>query len=74
MRKVTVPVNWKNLIEEHSELATQEKFTLEIEWHLNESSRITLPRKSWKEESPEPGPQDLPPGSDPQVAPSGMAE
>ena len=28
MRKVTVPGNWKNLVEEHSELATQENFTL----------------------------------------------
>ena len=24
----TVPVKWKNLVEEHSDLSTQEKFTL----------------------------------------------
>ena len=28
-RKGTVPGNWKNLVEEHSEIATQENFTLE---------------------------------------------
>ena len=29
MSKVAVPVNWKNLVEEHIELATQENFTHE---------------------------------------------
>ena len=33
-RKVTVPVNWKNLVEDHSEIAMQENFTLEKEWNL----------------------------------------
>ena len=28
MRKGTVPINWKNLVEEHSDIATQEKYTL----------------------------------------------
>ena len=27
MRKGTIPGNWKNLVEEHSEIATQENFT-----------------------------------------------
>ena len=35
MRKGTVPGNWKNLVEDHLELATQEKFILAKEWHLN---------------------------------------
>ena len=29
MSKGTLPGNWKNLVEEHSEFSTQEKFTLE---------------------------------------------
>ena len=28
MRKGTVPRNWKNLVEEHLEIATQKNFTL----------------------------------------------
>ena len=44
MSKGTVPVNFKNLVEEQSELSTQENFTLVKEWHLNESSSIPLPR------------------------------
>ena len=44
MSKDTVPVNCKNLVEEQSELSTQENFTLFEEWNLNKSSRIPLPR------------------------------
>ena len=33
-----------------------------------------LPRETWKEDSLEPGPKDLPAGSDPLVAPRGMIE
>ena len=47
---------------------TQEKFTLAKEWHLNEYSSMPLTRKAWQEDSLEPGLQDLPLGSDPQVA------
>ena len=46
MRKGTVPGNCKNMVEEHSELATQENFTLSKEWHLNESSSMPLPREA----------------------------
>ena len=46
MRKRTVPGNWKNLIEEHSELATQANFILEKEGHIKKSSSIPLPRDS----------------------------
>ena len=46
MRKGTVPGNCKNLVEEHSELSTQENFTLAKEWHLNKYSRITLTREA----------------------------
>ena len=60
------------MVEDHSELDTQEYFTLEKEWHINESSIIPLPREAWKEDFLEPGPQDLPPGSYPQAAPSGI--
>ena len=35
---------------------------------------MPLPREAWQEESLEPGSQDLPQGSDPQVAPNGMTE
>ena len=35
---------------------------------------MSLPRKACQEESLEPGPQDLPPGSDTQVSRSGMIE
>ena len=35
---------------------------------------MTLPRVSCQENSLEPGTQDLPPGSDPHAAPSGMIE
>ena len=35
---------------------------------------MTLPREAWKEYFLEPGPQDLPPGSDNQAATSGMTE
>ena len=74
MRKVTVPVNWKNLVEEQSELNTQGKFTLAKDWNHKKSSRNILPREAWQEDSPEPGPQDLPPGSDPQATPIGITE
>ena len=48
MRKGTDPGNWKNLVEEHSHLAIQEKFTLSKEWHINEYSSMTLTREPWK--------------------------
>ena len=35
---------------------------------------MNLPRDTWKEDSLEPGPQDLHPGSDLQAAPRGMTE
>ena len=35
---------------------------------------MPLPREAWQEELLELGPQDLPPGSDPQVSPIGMTE
>ena len=34
MMKVTVPGNWKNLVEEHSDLARHENFALIKEWHI----------------------------------------
>ena len=34
-RKVTVPGNGENLVEEHSDLVMQENFTLAKECHLN---------------------------------------
>ena len=37
IRKGTIPVNWKKLLDEHSDISTQENFTLAKEWHLNES-------------------------------------
>ena len=74
MRKGKIPGNSKNLVEEHSDIATEEKFTLAKEWHLNKYSSMTLPRESWKENSLEPGTQDLPPGSNPKVAPSCMTK
>ena len=41
-RKRKTPGNWKNLIEEHSELATQENIDLAKYWHLNKSSSMPL--------------------------------
>ena len=35
MSKVTVPLNWKNLIKEHSDIAIKENFTLAKDWHVN---------------------------------------
>ena len=35
---------------------------------------MPLPSEAWKEDFLDPGPQDLPPGSDPQASPSGMTE
>ena len=35
---------------------------------------MPLPREAWQEDSLEPVPKDLTPGSDPQVAPSSMTE
>ena len=35
---------------------------------------MPIPMEEWKEESLEPGSQDLPPGFDSEVAPSGMTE
>ena len=61
MRKGTVPGNWKNLVEEHSDLAAQENFKISKEWYLKKSSEITLPREACKEDPLEPGTQDLPP-------------
>ena len=49
LSKVTVGENWKNLVEDHSELTTQENSTLAKYWHLNESSSMILPREAWKE-------------------------
>ena len=65
MRKGTVPVNCKNLVEDHSEIDNQENFTLSKEWHLNESSSMPLPMEAWQEDLLDPGPQDLLPGFDP---------
>ena len=62
------------MVEEHSDLTTQENFTLEKEWHLKKSSKMNLPREAWKEDSLDPGPKELSPGSDTQAAPSGMTE
>ena len=45
MRKVTVPVNWKNMVEEHSDVDTQKQFTLETWFHINEYRSIILPRE-----------------------------
>ena len=72
--KGTVPGNWKNLTEDHSELATQEIFTLAKEWILNKYSKMTQPRDYYQEDPLEPGPQDLPPGYDPQALPRGTTE
>ena len=68
-RKEKVTVNWKTLVEEHPEFATQENFTLEKEWHLKKYSSIPLPRDACKEIPLETGPQDLPPGYDTQAEP-----
>ena len=72
MRNGTAPLNWENLVEYHSDLTTQKNFTLSKKCHINESSIMTLPRDAWQEDSQEPIPQDLPPGSDPQAAPIGI--
>ena len=48
MRKVIVPGNWKNLVEDHSELVLKENFNLAKYWHLNKLSRITLSREALK--------------------------
>ena len=74
MRKGTDPGNWKNLVEEHSCLATQENFTLSKEWHLNKSSSMPLPREARQEYSLEPGTQYLLPVSYHQAAPRGITE
>ena len=49
-RKGTVPGNLKNLVEEHSELATQKNFTLAKEWHMNKYSSMPLPREVCQED------------------------
>ena len=46
MKKVTVPGNWKNLMEEHLQLDIQENFTLAKELHLNEYSSMPLLREA----------------------------
>ena len=46
MKKVTVPGNWKNLMEEHLELDIQENFTLAKDLHLNEYSSMPLLREA----------------------------
>ena len=74
MRKVTVPANWKNLVVDHSDLATQENFTPAKERYRNQSSVIPLSREAWQEDFLEPGPQDLPPWSNPQAVPSSIIE
>ena len=35
---------------------------------------MPLPREAWQEKYLEPGPQDLPSGSDPHYAPKGITE
>ena len=72
--KGTVTGSWENLVKDHSDITTQENFTLEKEWHINKSSNMLLPREACQEDSMEPGPQDLPLGSYPQAKPSGMTE
>ena len=72
MRKVTVPVNWKNLVEEHSDLAMQANFTHSKKWHIKKISIMPLPSDAWEEDSMESGTQVLPPGYDPRAAPSGI--
>ena len=74
MRKAIVPGNWKNLVEEHSELALQENFNLAKYWHLNKLSSIPLPRETFQEDSQEPGNQFITPGYYLQAAPSRMTE
>ena len=66
------PSKLEKLVEEHSDLSTQEKSTLSKEWNINEYSSIPLPREEFKEDSLELGTQELPPGYDPQVTPSIM--
>ena len=46
MMKGIVPGNCKNLLEEHSEIDTQENFTIEKQCHLKKSSGIPLPRET----------------------------
>ena len=62
------------LVEEHSELSTQESCTLAKLWHLNESSSISLPWEAWKEDSLDPGPHNIPPGYDSQDSTSCITE
>ena len=40
--------NWKKLLEEQSELATQETINISKEWHRNEYSSTPLPREACK--------------------------
>ena len=72
MRKGIVPGNWKNLVEDHSDIFTLENSTLDKEWHINEYSIIYLLSKAWQEHSLDTGPQYLTQGSDPQAAPRCM--
>ena len=74
MRNGTVPGNWEKIVEENSDLAMQENFTLAKEWHLNKSSSMLLPREVCQEDSLDPGPQDMPQGSEPRDAPSIVTE
>ena len=66
--KVAVPVNCKNLVDEHSELTTQENFIFAKERHPKKISIMPLYREAWKEDSQYPDPQDLLPGSNVQAA------
>ena len=74
MRKVTVPGNRKNMVEEHSELSTQENFTLEKYWHLNESCSMPLPKEAWQEDPIEADPQDPAARPSPQATPRCIRE
>ena len=47
MRNGIVRGDWKNLVEEQSELSTQVNFTLAKDLHMNESSRMPLPKDNW---------------------------
>ena len=44
MRKGTVPVNCKYLVEDDIDISTKEGFTIAKEWHLNEYSSMPLLR------------------------------
>ena len=50
----------------------QKNFTLAKEWLLKKNSGIPLPMEARKEDFLEPCLQELPPVSDPQVAPRGI--